>query len=425
MGDKIRELNGRNVILSVAFLPDGKHLISGGWEGILRRWQVQDGREVGTPINTGPTICGTGTSKDGNWAVTTNLGVMVVSNAKTDAQVIARNGHANRWVRAVDVSPDSTRFATASDDQTACIWSITTGQLLVGPIMHETAVIAVKYSPQGDRIATATMRSINSVRIFDSRSGQLLHILPSAMPIGHEYCTPLTWSNHGQLFVGSAARIVCFNGLTGSLLSEWIIQTGGTHTSVAISSNGKFIACATDRSISFWDTSTRQRIGPIIQDPAAVYCIALSPDNMFLASGGGQNRIMLRSLRDVLPPGNLTSDVTPDVQGLATPPGIPDGNYRIRGNTGNLYLTRPQGGAGPVVVQPLNQSNGSQIWTFSRVVNGAYNIVGNTDAWLTAGIRNTLITGRRGTTWNFDPRGDAYLQDRNFCECHDYTTRTE
>ena len=235
---------------------------------------------------------------------------MVVSNARTDENVIRANAHSNHWVRAVDVSPDSTRFATASDDRTACIWSITTGYRLVGPMTHESAVIAVKYSPRGDRIATATVRTTNSVRIFDSQSGQLLHILPSAMPIGHEYCTPISWSNTSQLFVGSTGRIFCFNGLAGSLLSEWSVQNGGTHTSVVLSNNGKFVACSTDRSISFWDTSTRQRIGPIIEDPAAVYCIAISPDNMILASGGGHNRIMLRSLRDVLPQDYLTSDVS-------------------------------------------------------------------------------------------------------------------
>ena len=220
-----------------------------------------------------------------------------------------KNAHANQWVRDVDISPDSTRFATASDDRTACIWSITTGHRLVGPMTHDSAVIAVKYSPRGDRIATATVRTTNSVRIFDSQSGQLLHIFPSAMPIGYEYCTPLSWSNTNQLFVGSTGRIFCFDGLTYSLLSEWTVRSGGL-PSIALSSNGRFIACAIERSISIWDTSTRQRIGPIIEDPQVVYCIAISPDNMFLASGGHNTMIMLRSLRDFLPQGYLTSDVS-------------------------------------------------------------------------------------------------------------------
>ena len=104
-------------------------------------------------------------------------------------------------------------------------------------------------------------------------------------------------------------RIFCFDGLTYSLLSEWTVRSGGL-PSIALSSNGRFIACAIERSISIWDTSTRQRIGPIIEDPQVVYCIAISPDNMFLASGGHNTMIMLRSLRDFLPQGYLTSDVS-------------------------------------------------------------------------------------------------------------------
>lgn len=48
-------------------------------------------------------------------------------------------------------------------------------------------------------------------------------------------------------------------------------------------------------------------------------------------------------------------------------------------------------------------------WTLSFVEHGAYNITSNTGPWLTVGVRNALVTGRRGTTWTFDARGDAFV----------------
>ena len=39
-------------------------------------------------------------------------------------------------VWAVDVSPDSTRFATGTDED-ARIWGITSGERLVGPLKHD------------------------------------------------------------------------------------------------------------------------------------------------------------------------------------------------------------------------------------------------------------------------------------------------
>ena len=48
---KLIVINGRSVIHSVAFLDDGKHVISSGSEGKIRHWRMEDGREVGTPMD--------------------------------------------------------------------------------------------------------------------------------------------------------------------------------------------------------------------------------------------------------------------------------------------------------------------------------------------------------------------------------------
>ena len=56
-----------------------------------------------------------------------------------------------QWVRVVVVSPDSesTKTASGSSDKTACVWSLLTGQRLLGPGKHGSSVFAVKLSPDG------------------------------------------------------------------------------------------------------------------------------------------------------------------------------------------------------------------------------------------------------------------------------------
>jgi len=51
---------------------------------------------------------------------------------------------------------------------------------------------------------------------------------------------------------------------------------------------------------------------------------------------------------------NTQSNNPPHTQ---TIPRISDGTYRIKSDVSDLYLTRPQDGAGTIVVQPLSQSN--------------------------------------------------------------------
>lgn len=58
-------------------------------------------------------------------------------------------------VNAVDVSPDSTTFATGAD-RAVSIWLITSGRRPVGPVKHDFYVTAVRFSPDGERIATAS-----------------------------------------------------------------------------------------------------------------------------------------------------------------------------------------------------------------------------------------------------------------------------
>ena len=45
--------DGEDNIMSVAFLVDGKHFVSGGIAGKTRRWRIEDGQKVGMPIDVG------------------------------------------------------------------------------------------------------------------------------------------------------------------------------------------------------------------------------------------------------------------------------------------------------------------------------------------------------------------------------------
>ena len=239
-------------------------------------------------------------SKDGRLvACGGSSGLAEVWDIKTHKKVVGIEAVGTLRVFGVDVSPDSTRLATGAD-QNVAVWSISTGQLLLGPWKHSDFIAAVKFSPSGDRIATATWER-NSIRLYDSSSGQLLVDIPDR--VSSPYNTSLAWSNDGrQLFIASyAGKIKCFH-VSGSFLSwtEWDVQVDNQPVSIALAGNGKFIASASSRFVSFWDTSTHARIGPVIEQSERVWSIALSNDG-HLASGGDDQKIILRNLRATLP----------------------------------------------------------------------------------------------------------------------------
>ncbi|KAF8129633.1 acyl transferase/acyl hydrolase/lysophospholipase [Boletus edulis] len=190
------------------------------------------------------------------------------------------------------------------------------------------------------------------------------------------------------------------------------------------------MASIVGNTISLWDPCTSTRISSDIQHSPQPWSIAISRDNRWLATGHGSG-VTLRNLEFILPdyyfvdqePVGDRADFERQIEALRDhirllnsrlvqiTPRVPDGTYRIKCNTGDLYLTRPQDGAATVVVRPLNQPDASQRWTVSVVANGTYHILmaSNSKAPLSVGIRNALVTGRRSTTWTFEPRGDAYV----------------
>ena len=138
--------DGQGEIWSVGFPIDGKHIVSGGNEGKIRCWRVEDGMEVGVPMDAKSTVYDIVVSRDGKWIVSgMGRGQVQVWSADDNEKVTEIRG--GSWVNAVDVSPDSMKIASGSEDRTASVWSLSTGQRLLGPWKHDDEVFGVKFSP--------------------------------------------------------------------------------------------------------------------------------------------------------------------------------------------------------------------------------------------------------------------------------------
>ena len=214
---------------------------------------------------------------------------------------------------AVDVAPDCTRFATGTSAGKANIWSITTRERLVGPLELGSFVSSIRFSPDGERIATVYEED-PSIHIFNSRNGDQLISIENIMSITASPLTPIAWSIDGErLFATSEdSKIKSFDASTGSQLAEWKIHDNDdpTRMCIAVAANNTFIACSAGRFVSFWDASTHIQIG-IVENSENIKSIALSPDGGRLASGSkASGRINIRDLSRVLPESYLSTSVS-------------------------------------------------------------------------------------------------------------------
>ena len=280
------DVGGR--LYAVTFSANGEYIWSGGRD--VQVWRVQDGMQMAA-IRTRTTSGCLAASKDGKWiAAGTHQGDVLVWNAKTHKQVFARNEDSCA-ISGVDFSPDSTRLVSASYNCTAAVWDIASRKK-VHTLHPKGPGIAAKYSPQGDRIATASPRS---VRVYDSNDGHLL--VDIEVTVATPFNAGLLWFNN-YLLVISDGKIKHLEASTGTVISEWPVPDTVSSPRITTPKHGEFIAFSAERTVTFWDTSTHAQLG-LIQHSEDIASTALSSDDRFLAIGGKAGKITIQSLSPI------------------------------------------------------------------------------------------------------------------------------
>ena len=271
----------------MTFTVNGKYLVSGGHEEAIQVWRVKDGKRVAAMKVQGVVNCVT-VSKDGRWIAAGTKAEVSVWDATNYKQVFASKIGGSMW--DLDFSPDYESRLLSADglNNTATIWDLAAREK-VQALDHNHGVYAAKYSPQGDRIATATKRSI---RVWDSDDGRLL----VDVEVQVEAWYGLLWFNNHLFVIAGDSKIRQIDASTGSTVSEWSVPSANAR--IALPQHGKFIAHSTGDNVTFWDTSTHLQLG-FISRSSQKRSIAFSPDNRHFAIVTQQQKISINAFSTV------------------------------------------------------------------------------------------------------------------------------
>ena len=159
--------------------------------------------------------------------------------------------------------------------------------------------------------------------MYDSQNGRLLVVFP--VQVGSTSNQSLAWaSDSKELFALSRdGNVHCLDVSTGSTLSQWSIHSSDNPRCIALASNGTFIAVCANSSASFWDTTTHERIGSVIEHLHDIGSMAISTD-YHLATAAG-DRMTVLNLCDVLP-SPYFDDVSPLVSKARCTSWLPNHN---------------------------------------------------------------------------------------------------
>ncbi len=172
----------------VAWSLDGSILVSSGWDGKIKVWDPESGREL-PPFEASSNqrvIRCVAFSPDGRL-----LGAAGVDDPNPTARATLFDVRTRRVVRelaghslvvhGIRFSPDGQYVATSAMDGTAKIWSVAELRPFVTLEGHDQTVWTAAFSPDGRRVATGSLDQ--TARIWDANTGTLLRTLVVRFPV--------------------------------------------------------------------------------------------------------------------------------------------------------------------------------------------------------------------------------------------------
>lgn len=297
----IRTIKGYTTgVRSIAFSADGKSLISGGDDRILRQWNLAT--EECLPFGEGHSLRIESVKidhQDRLLASGSNDGTVKIWDAKTGKILRTLVGHRD-WVRSVAFSPDSKLLASSSDDRTIRIWNPHTGQCLQ-TLEGQHWMRSIAFSPDGRAIVSGD--DLRQVRLWKLDPEKEIVPLDDSECVGmHEHrVRSVAFSPDSSLIAsgGDDHLIRLWNvGNRQHHLQPLPGHTNRVHA-VTFSWDGRVLASGSeDGTVKLWDVRTGQCCDTLRQSseyekPSGVWSVAFNSDGTQLASSSQDGTIKI------------------------------------------------------------------------------------------------------------------------------------
>ncbi len=297
-GEEVLGLTGhRGLIESVAFSPDGMHIISGSHDDSIRLWNVEAGEERLRISRSATEVNSIDFSPDEALLATSSFSERAIRMwdvATGIEQTLIQVDTAG--IYSIDFSPDGTQIALGLSDETVRIWDVVEEKEIQSFTGHAGEVLSVAYSLDGSQIVSGS--SDNNVFLWDVASGSGLRRFTGHS--GRIYSVALSPDGTQVASASRDGTIRIWDVATGQeihrLESPSVFVSGYGNNALAFSPDGVLLATGSrdiDNTVRLWDVATGEEVLGLTGHRGHIGSVAFSPDGMHIISGSNDETIRL------------------------------------------------------------------------------------------------------------------------------------
>ena len=249
-GERIARLEGhQDWVRGTHFSPNGQQLASVGNDGALRVWNPLSGVEMKDKLRTGNRpLSSVAFHPDGRHVLTVGFRTPMQMFNLTGSEPSIDYTCACEDTRCVAVSKEGRLAAAAGRNGRLRVWDLETGLPAMADVPADTQrIYSVVFSPNGQMIATGG--DGRRIRFWSLEDGELL----AEMSTGGVKIRSMLFLNSEQLVVGGVDNSISVWSISSRLPTHRLIGHTGAVAGLASDASGKIVASASyDTTVRIW-----------------------------------------------------------------------------------------------------------------------------------------------------------------------------